>query len=182
MGAAVWFAQNASYGDHTGWGDSGFKPAGSDFVGSQCGQGFVHTLFHKRQSEATRATWASLGFPESEPRAKQIDRCIWNYQSNHQCPEDFDCNLIRVHHKPTSKPSGRDCGKLKFRSGASKPGNAAVSFDDPAAPQCTQQCVQVGANCKCGTADSHVKRLQVDGEVTQCESTAYNAVGDEFKV
>lgn len=177
--AAIWFAQNVSYSDQTGWGDSGFAPAGSNFVGSQCGQGFFHTLFYKQRSVGARQALAAVGLRDGLPQAQQIDRCIWNYQSGHQCPVPFKCGSIQVHHKPTGKPQGRDCPKLALQPGAQK---RARARPPPRRQTCVEQCVHVGANCQCNSPNGHVKVLEVAGVVQFCEPSAFNPAGDVFGI
>ncbi|CAJ1346054.1 unnamed protein product [Effrenium voratum] len=112
--AAVFFARENAYDHDTGWGGVGWAPNGGYYVGGECGQGFFYTLFY-RKSEGSRRALQSVGLWESFQSA-QLDRCIWNYQTDSSCVEDLDCRHVRVHHKPTrERGSERECDKLKFR-------------------------------------------------------------------
>jgi len=177
--AAVWFAQNVTYDNNRGgWGDSGFQPAGGNFVGSQCGQGFVHTLLHKSRSVTARTALRAAGIPDSEPHAKQIDRCVWNYQTGVQCPPNFDCRSIKVHHKPGTTSHPRDCPK----QGLHKLQDGRLFAPDALHAGCMVQCVDIGASRNCNSADSHVKQVTVTGQVQECDATAANAAGDKFTI
>eukprot|EP00038_Savillea_parva_P014778 m.12093 g.12093 ORF g.12093 m.12093 type:complete len:92 (+) comp2907_c0_seq1:214-489(+) len=51
-------------------------------------------------SAGIEATWQHVNMPR--PRAVQIDRCRWNFQSEnslHHCYDDFTCGEIRAIHK-----------------------------------------------------------------------------------
>merc|ERR1712151_575258 len=97
--AVVSFAQSVNFTNEAGWGGAMFKPYGSKYIGAECGQGFLHTLFFKR-TEATRQAFESAGLPNWEGvRAAMVDVCIWNYQNHAYCPKNFNCSMVRVHHK-----------------------------------------------------------------------------------
>ncbi|CAE7794276.1 RE2 [Symbiodinium sp. CCMP2592] len=107
-------------------------------------------------------------------KMRQIDQCIWNYQTGSHCPYKFDCNLVKAHHKPTQKEHGRDCPKLKYRS--------ATTTTTPATPKEPKSCqvvqVQIGASCKCGGIFS--KSVEVSGAIQDCERASCNNSGDQF--
>ena len=115
--AAEEFAKEADYSELNGWAEEGWKPCNGYYVGGECGQGFFHTFFYKRQRIlqekllAAGQKWTSL----------QIDKCIWNYQTTFQCDTNFDCSRVRVHHKPMKPGSDpRECLKAKDKVLASK--------------------------------------------------------------
>lgn len=111
--AAEYFAKSYNYSYYTGWGDSGWSPAKAKYAGGECGQGFIHTLFYMKKSKAAQVSLevAGLGAPGAV-QAYQIDRCVWNYQTDFQCPHDFNCSLVRVHHKPKKPgPNSKECLK-----------------------------------------------------------------------
>eukprot|EP00439_Symbiodinium_sp_Y106_P077937 s133_g16.t2 len=100
----------------TGWGGIGWAPTGGYYVGGECGQGFFYTLFHRRAENSRRAL-SSVGLWETW-RSGQLDRCIWNYQTNSNCavPKKWTHPKVRVHHKPTrERGSPSECDKIKFR-------------------------------------------------------------------
>merc|ERR1719277_1939898 len=76
--AAEIFAVGISFNRKTGWGDSGFKPAGGYFIGAECGQGYVHSLLYQKQSLKARDALAAAGLPALPAttlvEAVQIDR------------------------------------------------------------------------------------------------------------
>mmetsp|Transcript_14612 Transcript_14612/g.41769 ORF Transcript_14612/g.41769 Transcript_14612/m.41769 type:complete len:364 (-) Transcript_14612:35-1126(-) len=120
--AAISFAQSASFNKTTGWAGAGFKPTMLKYVGAECGQGFVHTLFYKAHSNAiARRCLEGAGFGRQEQiGAAQVSGCVWNYQGIEQCGEahkKFNCSRIRAHHKP-AEPTGGSCTKLKEQRGA----------------------------------------------------------------
>eukprot|EP00439_Symbiodinium_sp_Y106_P070472 s630_g12.t1 len=49
----------------------------------------------------------------------QLDRCMWNYQTHNDCTKPFDCNRIRVHHKPAHLTEFQE-GGFRFESKKSK--------------------------------------------------------------
>eukprot|EP00439_Symbiodinium_sp_Y106_P033128 s1101_g3.t5 len=109
-------------------------------------------------------------------KMRQIDQCVWNYQTGSHCPYKFDCNLVKAHHKPTQKEHGRDCPKLKYRS--------ATTTTTPATPKEPKTCqvaqVQIGASCKCGGIFS--KSVEVSGAIQDCERASCNNSGDQFSI
>lgn len=108
--AARIFGRKADYNDQTGWGNAKHRPSNGGFIGSECGQGFVHTLFYHSKSPlvAKSLEEAGLGTPGNWAfKAVQIDRCLWNYQTSHQCRRKNFCYEVRAHHKPNS-PRGSD--------------------------------------------------------------------------
>eukprot|EP00928_Gymnodinium_smaydae_P062621 TRINITY_DN46439_c0_g1_i1.p1 TRINITY_DN46439_c0_g1~~TRINITY_DN46439_c0_g1_i1.p1 ORF type:complete len:364 (-),score=86.25 TRINITY_DN46439_c0_g1_i1:34-1125(-) len=109
MQAAKAFARTANFSDKTGWGDSGFLPSGGYYVGMECGQGFMHTLFYMRSSAVAQRALREAKLDEpGQLVAVQIDRCVWNYQTSYQCREGFDCTQVRAHHKPGEFKMGSD--------------------------------------------------------------------------
>eukprot|EP00931_Biecheleriopsis_adriatica_P063732 TRINITY_DN3865_c0_g1_i1.p1 TRINITY_DN3865_c0_g1~~TRINITY_DN3865_c0_g1_i1.p1 ORF type:complete len:376 (+),score=82.51 TRINITY_DN3865_c0_g1_i1:89-1129(+) len=114
--AAVHFAQDASYSEKDGWGKSGWAPSGDYYVGSECGQGFMYTLFYTSH-EISQQSFKKAGLPvgSSSFQAVQVDRCIWNYQTASNC-EHFDCARVRAHHKPVrtndKSKNQKECMKL----------------------------------------------------------------------
>lgn len=105
--AAEYFLTHYNYSLETGWGESGWEPAKVKYAGGECGQGVIHTLFYMKKSKPAQTSLAvaGLGAPGSV-QAHQIDKCVWNYQTSFQCPLNFDCSLVRAHHKP--KKPGRN--------------------------------------------------------------------------
>merc|ERR1712130_552112 len=61
LDAARIFARTAPFDDKKGWANSGFAPSGSYFVGAECGQGFFHTLFYKKQSAVAQKALTEAG-------------------------------------------------------------------------------------------------------------------------
>ena len=116
MQASRIFARSADYSRRTGWGDSGFKPAQGEFPGSECGQGFFHTLFYKRTSRLAQRALKEAGLLEEGVfEASQLDLCVWNYQTDMRCHKQFDCARVRVHHKPNGKgPFPNQCVKRQL--------------------------------------------------------------------
>ncbi|CAK0809186.1 unnamed protein product [Prorocentrum cordatum] len=188
--AAELFAEVANFSEKPsslsprgGWADSGFAPAGGYFVGAECGQGFFHTLLYKKSAPVLRAL-AAAGLPPAGVSALQVDRCVWNYQTGHQCRPAFDCGSVRAHHKPNGDVNTRDCKKLAFRRPqAVLPGSGDQADDDfrelRPGEVCVPQCVNVGENCKC---KKPVKTVRVPGMVHSCEAVARNPSGDRFGV
>eukprot|EP00439_Symbiodinium_sp_Y106_P026432 s2836_g3.t1 len=68
-------------------------------------------------SSAQRALEGAGVWENGVFQAAQIDRCIWNYQTSYQCRADFNCERVRVHHKPTRErgTDRNECEKLRFR-------------------------------------------------------------------
>merc|ERR1712194_655054 len=97
LDASVHFAQTANYDDFTGWGNAGQAPHRGSFAGSECGQGFLHTLFYKTSSTAVQASIKHA--KATMPKALQVDRCTWNYQKGWGCDQDLDCNNVVLIHK-----------------------------------------------------------------------------------
>lgn len=182
--AEIW-SKNASYSETTGWSLSGFAPSGGNYVGAECGQGFFHTLFYKRKSLPVRRALAAAGLHGLDAPvgvdAAQLDLCIWNYQGGTQCPSDYDCELVQVHHKPTHVPEGRDCSKLMFRPGAPKKPSGWPSQHRPGNSPCEDKCISIGANCKC-SGPNNVKTVTAPGPVHSCEANAMNPSGDTFDI
>ncbi|CAK9104079.1 unnamed protein product [Durusdinium trenchii] len=112
--AAVFFAQQNAFDHNTGWGGAGWAPNGGYYVGGECGQGFFYTLFY-RKSPGSQSALEHVGLWDTFKSA-QLDRCIWNYQTDSSCRKDLDCRHVRVHHKPTrERGSEKECDKLQFR-------------------------------------------------------------------
>jgi len=79
--AVVNFAREANFSKQTGWDGAMFKPDGAKYIGAECGQGFIHTLFYKR-TPATRRAFEQAGLVDTAGvKAAMIDICIWNYIS-----------------------------------------------------------------------------------------------------
>lgn len=97
--AARIFDRDSGYDEKFGWSDCGWKPFNQYFVGGECGQGFFHTLFYKANCDPVAKALTAAG-ATSMFEAQQIDRCVWNYQTSGAGCEDFDCKLVRAHHKP----------------------------------------------------------------------------------
>ncbi|CAJ1425193.1 unnamed protein product [Effrenium voratum] len=111
--AAEDFASEASYSQESGWAREGWKPCGGYYVGGECGQGFFHTVFYKRQA-ALKERLLKVG---EKFTALQVDKCVWNYQTSFQCKADFDCARVRVHHKPMKPGSDpHECLKRQYSS------------------------------------------------------------------
>lgn len=108
--AALAFAREADYSDKTGWADSGWAPSNGYYVGGECGQGFFHHLFYKQGKKASQLALAEAGLAPDSLVAQQLDRCTWNYQTSYDCP-DFDCSLVRAHHKPNQPLGPHECLK-----------------------------------------------------------------------
>ncbi|CAK0900540.1 unnamed protein product [Prorocentrum cordatum] len=124
MQASRFFAENYNYSLANGWGNSGWAPSKVKYAGGECGQGFIHTLLYKRGSEPSLKSLEAAGLAAPgmlDP--VQIDKCVWNYQTSFQCPKDFDCSLVRAHHKP-KKPgkNPNECLKLGVKWKPPKPG------------------------------------------------------------
>lgn len=191
--AAELFAENVTFSERTGWDNSGFKPAGGYFVGAECGQGYMNSLLYQKSSKQGRRAMRLAGLLDDQGRLDGdlefvvVDRCIWNYQTGHQCPKPFNCERIRVHHKPTGVPNGNDCPKLAKASFKS-PFQSA--FDEPPALppakweklNCLSRFVTIGTNCKCNLPDSHYKTVTTKGTVVACESSTKNPSGDSFAI
>lgn len=110
--AAIAFGRDSDYNELTGWGESGWAPAGGYYIGGECGQGFFHQLFYKQGQKASQSALAEAGFAAGSLLAHQLDRCTWNYQTSYDCP-NFDCSRVRAHHKPGKPLSDpHECLKL----------------------------------------------------------------------
>jgi hypothetical protein len=110
--AAIAFGRDSDYNELTGWGESGWAPAGGYYIGGECGQGFFHQLFYKQGQKASQSALAEAGFAPGSLLAHQLDRCTWNYQTSYDCP-NFDCSRVRAHHKPGKPLSDpHECLKL----------------------------------------------------------------------
>lgn len=176
--AAELFAANISFNRVNGWAKAGFAPAGGYFVGAECGQGYLHTLYYKegkKAREALEAAGLEWGSPGSV-KMEQIDKCIWNYQTGSDCPYKFDCNLVRGHHKPTQRNHGRDCPKLAYRT------STTTSTPPPLKPvlPCDIVSIHMGDHCKCNGVFS--KSKAVHGIIQECQLTTCNPPGDMFSV
>ncbi|CAK0833874.1 unnamed protein product, partial [Prorocentrum cordatum] len=116
--------READFKNETGWANAGFAPWKSKYVGAECGQGFLHTLFYK-STDVTRRAFEAAGLPgAADVQAAMLDVCLWNYQNHAYCPKEFDCGAIRVHHKPHPwKTQAGDCAKLSAvsSSGSEEP-------------------------------------------------------------
>ncbi|CAK0875322.1 unnamed protein product [Prorocentrum cordatum] len=116
--AAEIFARNSSFTRVDGWAGGGYRPSDSKYIGAECGQGFMHTLYYKATTNAL-AYWSlkEAGILPEDVKADQLDRCIWNYHGHEKCGvagKTFDCSLVRVHHKPKDPTQG-SCTKLRER-------------------------------------------------------------------
>lgn len=80
--ATVHYAQIADFDPFTNWGDAGNAPFKGKYTGGECGQGFLHALFYKKTELGDKA-FALAG--ATRPIAKQVDRCLWNYQKDEEC-------------------------------------------------------------------------------------------------
>merc|ERR1719230_2453618 len=94
------FAQVADYDKFTGWGGGGMAPSRTAFVGAECGQGFMHSMFYKSYAEVDES-FAKAG--AKKPIAKQMDRCIWNYQKDQSCLKESSCDSVVMIHKDDEK-------------------------------------------------------------------------------
>lgn len=99
LDASVRYAQNVDFDPYTGWDGAGNAPFRTKFVGAECGQGFLHHLFHKKTEGADKAFAAAKA---TRPIAKQIDRCLWNYQKDQDClkkSSEWTCDksVVMVH-------------------------------------------------------------------------------------
>ncbi|CAL1141568.1 unnamed protein product [Cladocopium goreaui] len=115
--AALIFARSNNFTIRDGWGNTGWKPCGGYYVGGECGQGFFYSLYYSKSKAARKALEEAGIWDNGAFEPAQIDRCLWNYQTSYQCRPEFDCERVRVHHKPT-KERGTDrneCEKLKYR-------------------------------------------------------------------
>jgi len=102
--AALAFARESDYSKETGWGASGWDPSPYGYyVGGECGQGFFHHLFYKQWQRASQLAFTEAGLVPGSILAQQIERCIWNYQTEFDC-WGFDCTKVRAHHKPNEPP------------------------------------------------------------------------------
>lgn len=109
--ASVNFAQVADFDKYTGWGGGGMAPSRTQFIGAECGQGFVHTLMYKHFPEVEEA-FAKAG--AKKPVAKQMERCVWNYQKDKDCNKaDTSCDSVVMIHKDDEK-----CRKRTSLAGA----------------------------------------------------------------
>ena len=198
--AAEIFGASVNFTVETGWGNCGFRPSGSKFVGAECGQGFFHTLFYKTCKPVKQALLeAGLRDVKGNPRlplqSVMVDRCIWNYQNDGDCGNGlFSCNAIQVHHKPTSKPDNdRLCGKLKFHKGGWT-GAKRDPFPAPPIPvqvkkggteTCVATCVELGNNCICNQKmppPHHIKNVTIKGHPIHCQETIRSPSKDVFAV
>ena len=82
----------------------GYEPGKQPYIGGECGQGFLYSLFYsngnRNCSAGIEEAWQHGGLPR--PRAVQIDRCRWNYQAENtekHCYDDFTCGEVRAIHK-----------------------------------------------------------------------------------
>jgi len=177
--ASLHFAQNATFNRRTGWSGSGFLPAEGYFNAAECGQGFMHTLFFDPTSAKAQDSMRKAGLPGVEyAKAVQIDRCIWNYQTDDKCGLNFDCDLVQVHHKPNAvvPPGGQDCAKLKYK----------LPKKDKVAPlpvintPCMIQKVIIGQQCDCDKPKGS-KTISTPGLIVGCQEYIRNPSGDSFK-
>lgn len=106
--ASVNFAELADYDPlyGEGWGSAGIAPFKAargtphEYPGSECGQGFLHTLLYKHPTPKVTLAFQMAG--SSRPPARMLDRCIWNFQSEQYCrerEEDVDCSKVVMVHK-----------------------------------------------------------------------------------
>lgn len=178
--AAELFAENVTFNRVNGWAKAGFAPAGGYFVGAECGQGYLHTLYYKDDNKKARMALEAAGIKlgrNGEVKMEQIDKCIWNYQTGSDCPYKFDCNLVRAHHKPTQKNHGRDCPKLAYRK------TTTTSSPPPRGTTilpCDIVSIHAGEHCKCNGVFTKV--IAVDGIIQECQLSTCNPPGDMFSV
>eukprot|EP00930_Biecheleria_cincta_P046515 TRINITY_DN32087_c0_g1_i1.p1 TRINITY_DN32087_c0_g1~~TRINITY_DN32087_c0_g1_i1.p1 ORF type:complete len:712 (-),score=69.22 TRINITY_DN32087_c0_g1_i1:124-2259(-) len=196
--AAEFFGGNVTFTVERGWGNCGHAPAGDKFVGAECGQGFFHTLMYKPKCKPVKQALAAAGALDAEGnllvKAVMIDRCIWNYQQDGDCGGNrrFNCSVIRVHHKPTSKPQdSRTCGKFRFHKGGWSgpplehpfPMPGPLASDASGNTLCQPQCVSIGQNCICSKPPPrHIKNVTVQGEIVRCQDKTFSNSGDRFSV
>lgn len=114
---ALNFAQRASFNSTSGWAGAGFKPSTAKFFGAECGQGFFHTLFYKKNNPEVQLAFQQVGNETALLEASMVDRCVWNYQGTKDCLPDFDCAQIRAHHKFMASQKNDEprpqCNKLR---------------------------------------------------------------------
>jgi len=107
------FAQDSDYDKETGWNKAGFAPSvGNHVAGSECGQGFLHTLMYKNTVQG----WWSFLNSGAKIKSKMVERCVWNYQTSHGCPpndREFSCKNIRAIHKEGGGKDDWQCHKKK---------------------------------------------------------------------
>merc|ERR1719424_551975 len=89
MEASVLFLQSAAYSQLTGWSNAGFGPFKGPYVGSECGQGFLHTMFFKQDYPPIQEAAQQAGI--KLPPGKMIDLCRWNYLHGWECPVRYPC-------------------------------------------------------------------------------------------
>lgn len=99
MQATIEFGRLANFSKITGWGDAGFAPNQHKFIGAECGQGYQHTFFHKRDSPVVMEAVRRAGAEADMPIAKQMERCLWNWQHGTQDCANVDCKDVIVIHK-----------------------------------------------------------------------------------
>ncbi|CAK0897234.1 unnamed protein product, partial [Prorocentrum cordatum] len=106
LAAELW-AENLTFSHVDGWAGIGFLPAEDKFVGAECGQGYLHTLFYKQAAPSVSRALAAAGIAgeggEGAVAAAQLDRCVWNYQHGPDCPPRFNCSRVVAHHNPTPR-------------------------------------------------------------------------------
>lgn len=88
----------------------GWAPRDYAYVGGECGQGFMYTLFYRSGGMVDKVL-SSVGVVVD---SAQLDRCMWNYQTHNDCVKPFDCSRIRVHHKPAHLTEFQECQKMEF--------------------------------------------------------------------
>lgn len=101
LNAARIFDKDNGFDTFSGWGACGWSPNPNYYAGGECQQGFLHSLFYKKACEPAAQALQQTG-SQGLFEAHQIDRCTWNYQTSGWGCENFDCNLVRAHHKPVT--------------------------------------------------------------------------------
>eukprot|EP00931_Biecheleriopsis_adriatica_P087088 TRINITY_DN61608_c0_g1_i1.p1 TRINITY_DN61608_c0_g1~~TRINITY_DN61608_c0_g1_i1.p1 ORF type:complete len:441 (-),score=59.72 TRINITY_DN61608_c0_g1_i1:11-1333(-) len=121
---SVHMAQRAEYDEYTGWGDSGHAPFTRPFPGSGCGQGFLHTLFFKQDSNIVAESVAHVG--ATMPQGVMVDRCTWNHQEAYDSTKTgfrghlFSCDVMSL----------ADCTKIVMLHKAKTPCKKGVDYSN----------------------------------------------------
>lgn len=109
LSAALALAE-IGFDKQTCWANMGWAPRDYAYVGGECGQGFMYTLFYRSGGMVDKVL-SSVGVVVD---SAQLDRCMWNYQTHNDCVKPFDCSRIRVHHKPAHLTEFQECQKMEF--------------------------------------------------------------------
>lgn len=91
--AVINFAEDNVYDDRTGWAGLGFEPQTQVGPNQQI---FYYTLFY-RNSPKIQEAFDKAG--AIRPRARQLDRCVWNFLNIVGCDPFWDCENVFVLHK-----------------------------------------------------------------------------------